>query len=154
MKFLFSCPLWFGVVVTSVSVMLFLMVNYFGVRKLEIVIAAMIGLVLVCFLGELTMSSVDARKILMGIVPRFELSAMYAATSLIGSVVMPHNIFLHSALVQTRPIRRTLPALREACFYNLFESCIALSISLLINIAILSSTISARVWFRHALLWV
>lgn len=160
LRFLFGMPLWIGVIVTSLSVVLFLMVNVFGVRKLELLIGSLIGVVLICFVGELLMSTASLGGILGGLIPTFNLRAMYAATSLIGSVVMPHNIFLHSALVQvsdarvarthpfvipsgqTRSVRRTSPAIREACYYNFIESCIALSISLVINVSILASQLA------------
>ncbi|CEO97823.1 hypothetical protein PBRA_005937 [Plasmodiophora brassicae] len=142
LRFLFGMPLWIGVIVTSLSVVLFLMVNVFGVRKLELLIGSLIGVVLICFVGELLMSTASLGGILGGLIPTFNLRAMYAATSLIGSVVMPHNIFLHSALVQTRSVRRTSPAIREACYYNFIESCIALSISLVINVSILAMSAS------------
>ena len=102
LKFLFGTPLWIGVIVTSCSVLMFLAVNYFGVRKLEMLIGSMIAVVVVCFVAELFLSPVEVTGILRGLLPSFNPAATYAATSLIGAVVMPHNLFLHSALVQVR----------------------------------------------------
>lgn len=138
LNILFGFQLWVGVIITSVSVILFLMISYFGVRKLEILIGSMVAIILVCFMVELFISGVSGSAILSGFVPSFPKGALYSATALIGAVVMPHNLFLHSALVQSRDIGETNQKRQEACAYNTIELSIALLISLIINIGVIA----------------
>jgi manganese transport protein len=130
--------LWIGVLITVVSVIVFLGLNYFGVRKLEFFIALLVGMILVCFLAEMFLSHVPASEIFKGLVPTISYDALFSMTSLIGAVVMPHNLFLHSGLVQSRDHGRKLHQVQEACKYNFIESAIALSISIVINISVIS----------------
>jgi NRAMP (natural resistance-associated macrophage protein)-like metal ion transporter len=138
LKLLFGLKLWVGVVITVFSVILFLGLNYFGVRKLEFFIALLVGMILVCFLAEMFLSRVPASEIFGGLVPTVSYDALFAMTSLIGAVVMPHNLFLHSGLVQSRDHGRKVNQIHEACRYNFIESTIALGISIIINISVIS----------------
>jgi len=100
LNILFGIPLWIGVVITSISVFLFLMINLFGVRKLELFIGLLIFIVLFCFLIEMFLSPISIRGFFSGFIPTIQPGSMFSITALIGAVVMPHNLYLHSALVQ------------------------------------------------------
>jgi manganese transport protein len=138
LKLLFGLELWIGVLVTSVSVLVFLGLSYWGVRKIELFIAMLLGVVWVCFLVEFGLSAPSPGSLFAGFLPNMSRNGLYPAVALVGSVVMPHNLFLHSALVQSRRIRRTAYHLNDACLYNNVESAIALAISFTINVTIIS----------------
>jgi len=148
LNILFGIPLWIGVVITSISVFLFLMINLFGVRKLELFIGLLIFIVLFCFLIEMFLSPISIRGFFSGFIPTIQPGSMFSITALIGAVVMPHNLYLHSALVQSRKFGRSVPELKEACRYNAYESFLALSVSLVINLAVIS--ISAADFFPRS----
>lgn len=147
LRLLFKIQLWVGVIITAFSVFLFLGLSYFGVRKLEFFIASLVGMILVCFLAEMFISHVPVTGVLSGLTPTASLEMVFSITSLTGAVVMPHNLFLHSGLVQTRAFGRTASDIKEACKYNLIESAIALSISIIINISVIS--VSAKDFFYN-----
>lgn len=138
LNLLFGTPLWLGVIVASISVLLFLAINYFGIRKLEACIAFLIGIILLCYILELFLSEVPISGIMSGFIPSIPSGSVYSITSLVGAVVMPHNLFLHSALVLSRKINRDVHDIKEACWYNMFESTLALIISMTINISVIS----------------
>jgi manganese transport protein len=120
------------------STMVFLGLQSFGVRKLEAFMASLVGVMSLCFLAELCYADGDAGEIIAGItLPRLPNSqALYIAISLVGAVVMPHNLFLHSALVLSRGFSLGERSLRMAYKYNVVESGLALSVSLFINFAV------------------
>ena len=138
LKLIFGIPTWVGVVLTSMSTMVFLGLQSFGVRKLEAFMAALVGVMSLCFLAEVTFVDAKASSVVAGIVlPRLPGSkALYIAVSLVGAVVMPHNLFLHSALVLSRGFSLGEKSLRMAYKYNIVESGMALSVSLFINFAV------------------
>ena len=138
LKLIFNIPTWVGVVLTSMSTMVFLGLQSFGVRKLEAFMASLVGVMSLCFLAELCYADGDAGEIIAGItLPRLPNSqALYIAISLVGAVVMPHNLFLHSALVLSRGFSLGERSLRMAYKYNVVESGLALSVSLFINFAV------------------
>jgi NRAMP (natural resistance-associated macrophage protein)-like metal ion transporter len=138
LKLIFNIPTWVGVVLTSMSTMVFLGLQSFGVRKLEAFMASLVGVMSLCFLAEMCYADADAGKIIAGItLPRLPNSqALYIAISLVGAVVMPHNLFLHSALVLSRGFSLGERSLRMAYKYNVVESGLALSVSLFINFAV------------------
>lgn len=138
-ELLFGWPLYVGVLVTSVSVLIFLGLSYFGVRKIEFFIAMLMAIMWVCFFVEFALSHVNFGEMLEGLfVPRVNEKSLFSAVAITGAVVMPHNLFLHSALVQTRRVSRTRHALKGAVMYNIVESAIALFFSLTINVSILA----------------
>lgn len=141
LKLLFGLPLWIGVVVTCADTLLFLAIQMFGLRKLEAFIGLLLAIICVCFIIEMFLVSPSPLSIMLGFVPTVSSSSVYTAISLVGAVVMPHNIYLHSALVMSRNIDRTRVSINEGNKYNLIESSIALLLSFLINVAIL--TVSA-----------
>ena len=138
LKLIFSIPTWVGVVLTSMSTMVFLGLQSFGVRKLEAFMASLVGVMSLCFLAECTYVDAAVSSVTAGIIiPRLPGStALYIAISLVGAVVMPHNLFLHSALVLSRGFVLGEKSLKMAYKYNVVESGLALSVSLFINIAV------------------
>mmetsp|Transcript_42838 Transcript_42838/g.111089 ORF Transcript_42838/g.111089 Transcript_42838/m.111089 type:complete len:566 (-) Transcript_42838:287-1984(-) len=136
---LFGTPLWVGVLITGVSTMLFLVLN---ARRLEIVIGVMVGVMSVCFVVEMVLAHESFGGILSGLlIPRVpDTGAAYIAVSLLGAVVMPHNLYLHSGSVLTRgatPPPGEGPA-RLALMYNTVESAISLLVSLFVNVAMVA----------------
>ena len=101
MKILFGIPLWSGVIITIIDTFVILLVHTFGMRKLEILFAFLILIMFLCFLLNLIMMSPAVSDILLGIVvPIIPNDTYKEALALIGSIIMPHNLFLHSSLVK------------------------------------------------------
>ena len=139
LKLIFNIPTWVGVVLTSMSTMVFLGLQSFGARKLEAFMASLVGVMSLCFLAEVTFVDAPASSVVAGVVlPRLpSTKALYIAISLVGAVVMPHNLFLHSALVLSRGFSLGERSLKMAYKYNIVESGLALAVSLFINFAVI-----------------
>eukprot|EP01122_Echinamoeba_exundans_P001660 TRINITY_DN11675_c0_g1_i1.p1 TRINITY_DN11675_c0_g1~~TRINITY_DN11675_c0_g1_i1.p1 ORF type:complete len:523 (+),score=92.39 TRINITY_DN11675_c0_g1_i1:106-1674(+) len=140
LKILFGLPLWAGVLITGIDTLLFLAINLFGIRMLELLIGILVGVISVCFVVEMFMAAPPGVEVLKGFIPKLDFSdtdQVYTAVSLLGAVVMPHNLFLHSALVRSRKIKNTDEAKTEAIRYNAIESGLSLGISFIINMAII-----------------
>ena len=139
LKLIFGLPTVVGVFLTSLSTFVFLALQHFGVRKLEAFIASLVAIMSLCYLGELFYcDNVDVGKVIAGAtIPRIpSTTALFIAVSLFGAVVMPHNLFLHSALVLTRGYQLSEKTLKKAYKYNVIESGMALSVTLCINFAV------------------
>jgi manganese transport protein len=141
LELLFGVPLLWGVVLTAFDTLLVLGLQRWGFRSVEALVVGLIALITLCFAYELLVSMPDMAAVLGGLVPRAEIARdggmLYLAISIIGATVMPHNLYLHSALVQTRGFRETLPGKREAIRFATIDSNVALGFALLINGAIL-----------------
>lgn len=136
---LFGFPLWIGCLITGFDTFTFLLLHRYGIRKLEAFFVSLILVMLVCFCANLVRGDVASRDILSGFKPRVDRYAMTQAVGILGAVIMPHNIFLHSALVQTRQVNRhDGRKVREANKYFAIESTLALFVSFLINLAVLA----------------
>ena len=157
LKLLFGIPLWGGCLITGLDTFTFLIIHHFGVRKLEALFAALIFTMMVCFFIIFVQTrpvwlgapwDPDGSGIILGtLVPTTSDFAVVQAVGILGAVIMPHNIYLHSALVQSRKInRQDHTAVAEACKYNAIESAIALGVSYLINAAVV--TVFARGFFN------
>ena len=144
---LFGIPLLAGVLITAFDTLLVLWLSRYGIRLIEAVILALIMTITGCFLIELVWAHPVAHEIFSGIIPRINNASLYIAVSIIGATVMPHNFYLHSALVQTRRIGKTDAERREACRFNLIDSCVALNGALIVNGAIL--VLAAAVFFTQ-----
>jgi len=140
LRLLFNMPLWVGVIVTCFGTLLFLGIQLFGVRKLEALVSALIATMSVCFFIEMFMSKPSVKFLAEGtVIPRISQDSLFVAISLVGAVVMPHNLFLHSALVQTRDIDRSDPLqMQEANVYFFAEACVALFLSFLVNMSVVA----------------
>jgi NRAMP (natural resistance-associated macrophage protein)-like metal ion transporter len=143
-----NVPLWAGVLVTAVSVVVFIGLGRFGAKAIEIFIALLIAVILFCFLAQVGITGVPFVDILGGFVPKLTSTAsIYSLIALVGSVVMPHNFFLHSGLVQNRHPDRSYKELHDACRYNTVESAFAIAISALVNISVIA--LSAHTMFGN-----
>lgn len=141
LQLLFGIPLLAGVCLTAVDVLLILVLLQHGFRKLEAFIIALLVIIAACFAIELTLSGADVPALLTGLVPTTQIvtnpAMLYIAMGIVGATVMPHNLYLHSAIVQTRRFSRTDEGKREAIRFATFDSSTALLLALFINGAIL-----------------
>ncbi|MDB5360874.1 MAG: natural resistance-associated macrophage protein metal ion transporter [Rhodospirillales bacterium] len=141
LELLFGLPLFWGVLLTAFDTILVLGLQRWGFRGLEALVIGLIALIAICFGYELIVSSPDMAAILGGLVPRAEIlrdpGMLYVAIGIIGATVMPHNLYLHSALVQTRAVDPSVEGKREAIRFATIDSNIALGFALVINAAIL-----------------
>ncbi|CAD5197423.1 unnamed protein product [Musa acuminata subsp. malaccensis] len=140
LNILFHIPVWAGVLITGLSTLLLLGLQRYGVRKLELLISVLVFVMAACFFGELSYVKPPASEVIRGLfVPRLKGdSATSDAIALLGALVMPHNLFLHSALVLSRKTPPSVKGINVACRYFLLESGFALLVALLINIAVVS----------------
>lgn len=138
LQLLFGLDLIWGVLISLLDTFLLLWLQRLGMRKMELFIIGMIAIIGMCFLVEMIFAQPDLAGIAGGFVPRLPNgAALYIAIGIIGATVMPHNLYLHSALVQTRKITREEGAIRKALKYNFWDSAIALNLALFVNAAIL-----------------
>jgi len=148
LQLLFHLPLIWGVSLTITDTVLMLFLMNRGMRKLEIFIMSMIFIVGMSFLIEMFIVSPDAIGIAKGFIPQnLSGSALYIAIGIIGATVMPHNLYLHSSLVQTRQITRTTKGIKAAIKFNLFDTVIALNLAFVVNAAIL--ILAAGAFFKN-----
>ncbi|KAJ0747487.1 putative NRAMP family protein [Helianthus annuus] len=140
LNILFKIPVWVGVLLTGLSTLLLLALQKYGVRKLEILIAILVFVMAGCFFGEMSYVRPPAGEVLKGMfVPKLSgQGATGDAIALLGALVMPHNLFLHSALVLSRKIPNSVRGINDACRYFLIESGIALFVAFLINVSMIS----------------
>ncbi|TVU49430.1 hypothetical protein EJB05_00743 [Eragrostis curvula] len=129
-------PLWAGVVITALDCFIFLSLENYGVRKLEAVFAFLIATMAISFAWMFTDTKPNGKDLLIGIlVPKLSSRTIRQAVGVVGCVIMPHNVFLHSALVQSRKIDQNKEyQVREALRYYSIESTIALAVSFMINL--------------------
>ena len=143
---LFEIPLWLGAIITIFDSLIFLFLHYWGVRKLEFLFAFFMLVMSVSFCFNMVEAKPDYGKIAHGtIVPSVPSGAMTAALGLIGADIMPHNFYLHSALVLSRKINsKNKTQVNEACIYNNIESSISLFISFFINSCVIATFAAYR----------
>jgi manganese transport protein len=149
LNLLFHIPLLIGVLLTAFDTLLLLWFQGLGIRFIEAFILALITVMAACFCIEIFLAKPVASQILTGVIPRLNHESLYVAIAMLGATVMPHNLYLHSALVQTRQIGHSEAGKRTACRFNLLDSVVALNGALLVNAAIL--ILSAAVFFRHGI---
>jgi manganese transport protein len=148
LQLLFHLPLIWGVLLTITDTVLMLFLMNKGMRKLEIFIMSMIFIVGLSFLIEMFIVSPDGAGIVKGFIPsNLSGSALYIAIGIIGATVMPHNLYLHSSLVQTRQITRTDKGIKAAIRFNMFDTVIALNLAFVVNAAIL--ILAASAFFKN-----
>lgn len=140
-------PLIWGVAITVLDTFLLLFLQRLGMRKMEAFIIALVAIVGFSFLIEIILAKPDLGEVATGFIPTFpNAEALYIAIGIIGATVMPHNLYLHSALVQTRKIKDSPEGIKQALRYNTIDSTIALNIAFLVNAAIL--VLAATVFFK------
>ncbi len=162
-QLLTGLPLIWGMSITVLDTFLLLYLQRLGIRKMEAFIIGLIGVIGICFLVNIVMASPRLHDVLSGFIPALpdaedlykakgitsalpEETALYLAIGIIGATVMPHNLYLHSALVQTRKIKKTNQGIRQALKYSFIDSAIALNLAFLINAAIL--ILAATLFFQ------
>jgi manganese transport protein len=146
-QLLTGLPLIWGVCITVLDTFLLLFLQRLGMRKMEAFIICLVGIVGFSFLVQIILAKPHIGEVAAGLVPVLKNhEALYIAIGIIGATVMPHNLYLHSALVQTRKIRKSGGAIRQALKWNFIDSTIALNIAFLINTAIL--VLAATVFFK------
>jgi manganese transport protein len=141
LNLLFGIPLEIGVIITALDVFLILYLQNKGFRWVEAMVVALIGVIAVCFLLQIIMADPDWGQVVRGFAPTTQLvtnpDMLYLALGIIGATVMPHNLFLHSSIVQTRAYGHTIPEKREAIRFATIDSTVALLFALTINASIL-----------------
>jgi manganese transport protein len=166
LKLLTGLPLVWGVLVTALDVLLLLALSRYGMRRLEAVIVTLVATIGACFGLEMLLSRPDLPAIVAALVPRdgaghatlfargggglsvlgLRGESLYIAMGILGATVMPHNLYLHSALVQSRALEATEAGRREACNMNLVDTVVALNLAFFVNAAIL--VLAASVFHR------
>lgn len=141
LNLLFGIPLIWGVCVTALDVLLILLLQHRGFRYLEAFVLVLIATVGLCFAVELLLSRPDAGAVALGFLPRADIvsnpAMLYIAIGILGATVMPHNLYLHSSIVQTRRVGTDPASRREAIRFATFDSTVALLFAFFINAAIL-----------------
>jgi manganese transport protein len=147
LQLLTGLPLIWGVSITVLDTFLLLYLQKMGMRKMEAFIIALVAIVAICFLIEIILAKPGIVEVSKGFIPSLQNNeALYIAIGIIGATVMPHNLYLHSALVQTRKIDRTNEGIKQALKFNRIDTTIALNIAFLVNAAIL--ILAATVFFK------
>ncbi|MEN6511753.1 MAG: Nramp family divalent metal transporter [Chloroherpetonaceae bacterium] len=147
LNLLFGLPLLIGVSITILDTFLILFFQKLGMRKIEVFIITLISIIGISFLINLILAKPDFGEVVTGFIPSIPDSyALFIAIGIIGATVMPHNLYLHSALVQTRKIERTTKGIHNALKYNLIDSTIAMNVAFLVNSAIL--ILAASTFFK------
>src|SRR3984893_8773493 len=147
LNLLFHIPLLAGVAITALDTLLVLWFQTFGIRIIEAFVLALIAIIAGCFAVEVFLAKPVLSEVVTGFTPRLNNQSLYVAIAMLGATVMPHNLYLHSALVQTRRIGLSAAAKRVACRYNLIDSAVALNGAMLVNVAIL--VMAGAVFFKR-----
>lgn len=151
LKLLFGIPLVAGAIITAIDVVLVLFLMNRGFRALEAFVIALLLVIFGCFAIQIALAAPPVREVLGGFIPRAQIvtdpQALYLAIGIIGATVMPHNLYLHSSIVQTRAYPRTDAGRRCALRWATADSTIALTLALFINAAIL--ILAAAVFHAH-----
>jgi manganese transport protein len=147
LNLLFHIPLLIGVLVTAADTLLVLWFTHMGIRVIEAFVLVLIATIAGCFAFEIVLARPDFPEVVTGLLPQLNSQSIYVAVAIFGATVMPHNLYLHSALVQTRQIGETEAQKRRACWFNLLDSTVALNGALFVNAAIL--VMSSAVFFQR-----
>lgn len=146
-QLLTGLPLVWGVSITVLDTFLLLWLQRLGIRKMEAFIITLVAIIALCFLIQIILAKPPLLEVATGFVPGLpDSTALFIAIGIIGATVMPHNLYLHSALVQTRKIDPTDEGKKRAIKYNRIDTTIALNIAFLVNAAIL--VLAATVFFK------
>ena len=141
LNLLFNIPLAVGVFITGFDVLLLLMLQNRGVRVLEALVITLIATIGLCFLFEIFLARPDFTSLAKGFLPTPSIitdhEMLYVAIGILGATVMPHNLYLHSSIVQTRRYEETSAGKREAVKFAFFDSTIALTLAFFVNASIL-----------------
>jgi manganese transport protein len=148
LQLLFGLPLLYGVILTALDTLLLLLLSRFGIRKLEAIVVTLVGTIGVAFLIEILLGQPNWGGIVRGFVPSLpDATALYISIGILGATVMPHNLYLHSSLVQTRKIGRKFDEIKSALRWNNIDTGVSLNLAFLINAAIM--IMAASVFYRN-----
>jgi manganese transport protein len=146
-QLLTGIPLIWAVLITVLDTFLLLLLQRLGMRKMEAFIIGLIFIIGVSFLIEIILAKPNMAEVATGLIPRkLNKEQLYIAIAIIGATIMPHNLYLHSALVQTRKIKRDKKGIKKALKLNFIDSTIALNLAFFVNAAIL--ILAATVFFK------
>jgi len=141
LNLLFGIPLEVGVIITALDVFLILWLQNKGFRWIEAFIITLLGVITVCFVVQIAMADPEWGQVIQGFAPTTQIvtnpDMLYLALGIIGATVMPHNLYLHSGIVQTRAYGETLPERRQAMNFATVDSTVALMFALTINASLL-----------------
>ena len=150
LNLLFGIPLLQGVLITVLDTFLLLFLINKGIRKMEAFIIALVAIIGFSFIFEMVFAQPEVGSILKGLIPTLPSEeALYIAIGIIGATVMPHNLYLHSSLVQTRKFDRSKQGIKQALKYNFIDSTIALNLAFFVNAAIL--ILAAATFYKNGL---
>lgn len=154
LKLLFGIPLLWGCLITAFDTFLLLLLQRLGMRAMEAVILMLVVTIGGCFLIQIGLAQPEASAVAAGLVPILpkdedgsRLTALFIAIGILGATVMPHNLYLHSALVQSRKVGADIASKKQACRYNLIDSTLALNAAFFVNAAIL--VLAAATFHTH-----
>ena len=137
-KLLTGLPLMYGTCITVLDTFLFLFLQKYGIRKMEAFIILLVATIGMSFFVQLFIAKPNLSHAIQGFIPTaLSPEALYIAVGIIGATVMPHNLYLHSALVQTRKIDRNPSGIRKSILYNFIDSAVALNAAFFVNTSIL-----------------
>lgn len=137
LNLLFGLPLLLGCIITALDTFLLLVIQRFGIRKMESFIIVLVATIGTCFIIEIFIVEPRWAEVASGFIPRLDGGALYIAIGIIGATVMPHNLYLHSSLVQSRAIDKTHTGRSQALKLNLVDTVVALNAAFFVNAAIL-----------------
>jgi manganese transport protein len=147
---LFGIPLLQGVIITVLDTFLLLFLINKGIKKMEAFIIALVMIIGISFIFEMIFAQPEVGSILKGLIPSMpNENALYIAIGIIGATVMPHNLYLHSSLVQTRKFDRSSVGIKQALKYNFIDSTIALNLAFFVNAAIL--ILAAATFYKNGM---
>lgn len=141
LNLLFGIPLTWGIIITTIDVLIILLLQAKGFRWIESIVAGLMFIILVCFGYEIIISKPEINAILGGLIPQKEIitnpAMLYIGIGILGATVMPHNLYLHSSIVQTRDYTRDRDGKKEAIKFATLDSTVSLLLAFFINAAIL-----------------
>ena len=141
LNLIFGIPLELGVIITALDVFLILYLQKLGFRWVEALVITLLGVIALCFAIQIALADPDWGQVVRGFAPTTEIvrnpEMLYLALGILGATVMPHNLYLHSGIVQTRAYGKSLPERRQALKYATVDSTVALMFALTINASIL-----------------
>ena len=141
LNLLFGIPLEIGVIITAFDVFIILLLQRLGFRWVEAFVVSLLGVIFACFAVQIALADPNWGRVIRGFAPTTELlhnpAMLYLALGIIGATVMPHNLYLHSGIVQTRAYGTSLPEKKSALRFATFDSTFALCFALLVNASIL-----------------
>ncbi len=150
LNLLFGLPIFWGVCITVLDSFVLLFLINKGIRTMEAFIGSLVFIIGASFLVEMLIVQPAASDVLTGLIPTgLSKEALYIAIGIIGATVMPHNLYLHSSLVQTRKLERTPTGIKQAIKYNFWDTALALNIAFLVNASILC--LSAAAFFKNGI---